>query len=364
MTLPLWGQGGFEFDGQLSLFGNYSPQNDYDVFLGGRYIPEVSYGIQLDSTKLLDFEASANIYGSVLTVPFDTAYWDGHVRPYRAWARYGSEQFEFRLGLQKIDFGSAMLLRPIQWFNQLDPRDPLGLTNGVYGALGRYYFLNNANVWAWVLYGNEQQRGFDFLESNWKLPEAGARGQLPLRQGEIALSYHYRTAQSTEIPCLPAFDRIPEHRLGIDGKWDMEIGFWFEAAVVRASKDLGLLTNQSLFNVGMDYSFGLGNGLNVVLEHLSVGSDDRFLGFANSAHITGSVLSYPFGLFDSLSGFLLYNWTTKDVTASLNYQHQFKKITGYIIAYYNPSITSGFLQNDLINQFSGPGFRLMVVYNH
>ena len=28
----------------------------------------------------------------------------------------------------------------------IDPRDPLQLTNGVWGLLGRYYFMNNANL--------------------------------------------------------------------------------------------------------------------------------------------------------------------------------------------------------------------------
>ena len=111
-----------------------------------------------------------------------------------------------------------MLLRPIQWFNQIDPRDPLQLTNGVYAALGRYYFLNNANIWLWVLYGNEKTRGFDVLESNWKIPEIGTRIQYPIPKGEIALSYHYRTANSINQSFLNPYEKIPEHRIGIDGK--------------------------------------------------------------------------------------------------------------------------------------------------
>ena len=58
-------------------------------------------------------------------------------------------------GLQKINFGSATMLRPLMWFDQVDPRDPLQLTDGVWGVLGRYYFLNNANIWLWGLYGNK-----------------------------------------------------------------------------------------------------------------------------------------------------------------------------------------------------------------
>ena len=39
-------------------------------------------------------------------------------------------------------------------------------TNGVNALLGRYYFNNNANIWLWGLYGNEDPRGFDITQSN------------------------------------------------------------------------------------------------------------------------------------------------------------------------------------------------------
>jgi len=54
--------------------------------------------------------------------------------------------------LQKINFGSATLFRLLMWFDRIDPRDPLKLTDGVYGLLLRYYFHNNTNIWLWGLY--------------------------------------------------------------------------------------------------------------------------------------------------------------------------------------------------------------------
>jgi len=55
------------------------------------------------------------------------------------WIRLSTKQFELRAGLQKINFGSATLLRPLMWFDKIDPRDPLQLTDGVYALLARYY---------------------------------------------------------------------------------------------------------------------------------------------------------------------------------------------------------------------------------
>ena len=360
------GQRKVELQGQFSAIGSYSSDNQMEGFLGARYIPELSYLIPLDSaqTRFFDFEASANINGNTLFSPFDTSSLDGNIQPYRIWARYNAKQFELRVGLQKIDFGSATLLRPIQWFNQIDPRDPLQLTNGVYGILGRYYFLNNANIWLWTLYGNEKTRGFDAVETNKKIPEFGGRIQYPTKRGEIAFSYHHRTANSTNLEFIPQFEKIPEHRFGLDGKWDLKIGLWFETALIYKTKDLGFLTHQTLFNVGTDYTFGIGNGVNVVLEHLAIASDDSFLGVKNTSNITAASINYPLGFFDNIGSVFLYNWTAKNFTFNINYNHQFAKISTFVMAYYNPSTLSGIQQNDLVSQFLGPGIRVMIVYNH
>ena len=352
--------------GQVSLVSSYAPDNELEGFIGARYIPEIDYGIQIDSVKgrSIDFEASANLSGSSLFSLFDDATSQGSLQPYRLWARYSSPQFELRAGLQKIDFGSASLLRPLQWFNQIDPRDPLQLTNGVYGILGRYYFLNNSNVWFWSLIGNTRTRGFDILETNKNIPEFGSRMQYPTKKGEIALSYHYRNAMVDVRLGFPTIDKIPEHRFSIDGKWDLAIGFWFEAAVVHKEVDLGTLTNQVFLNVGADYTFGIGNGLHVVLEHLTTGSDNSVLGFENKANVTGATISYPIGFFDNLSSVYLYNWTSKDIILNMIYNHEFEHISGYLMAFYNPTTAIGFQQNDLVNQFAGPGIRVMLVYNY
>lgn len=140
------------------------------------------------------------------------------------------------MGLQKIDFGSATILRPLQWFNQIDPRDPLQLTNGVYGIMGRYTFLNNANIRIWGLYGNEKARGFDVVPTNNSIPEFGGRIQHPVPKGELAFSYHHRSANTKTLGHVSALNKIPENRIGLDGKWDLGIGLWFEGVYIHKEK--------------------------------------------------------------------------------------------------------------------------------
>lgn len=364
LVMNLQGQNKLVFKGQVSGFSNYSPGYHHNILVGGRYIPELDYTIPIDSVKKIDFEVSANLYGTASFFPSDSAQYNANLTPYRMWARYSGKQFELRAGLQKIDFGSATLLRPMQWFNQIDPRDPLRLTNGVYGVLGRYYFLNNANVWLWALYRNEKPRGFDVIETNKKFPEYGGRVQYPVRKGEIAVSYHHRTANAQIFLPTPDLAQIPENRFGLDGKWDLGVGLWFEATHTIKHKSIGALTNQSLFNLGTDYTFGIGNGLNIVVEHLLMSYDEKPLAFQNPTNITATTFSYPLGLFDNLSLIFYHNWTAKNSAVFVNYAHQFKKMTGYIMPYYNPKVQQGIQQNQLLNTTSGPGIRLMLVYNH
>ena len=364
--VSLGAQTKFQFDGQGSGIVNFSPDNTLDFFAGVRYIPDINYNLLLDSAKSrnLYFEGSVNISGSVGFHAFDTTQVTGDIQPYRIWVRYTGKRTEFRVGLQKIDFGSASILRTLQWFNQIDPRDPLQLTNGVYAGLGRYYFQNNANIWIWALYGNEKTRGFDAVKTYEQIPEFGGRVQYPVPKGEIAVSYHHREADSRELPGIPAYDQIPEDRIGIDGKWDVGIGLWFEGTHIRKSKMVDILTNQTLLNVGMDYTFGIGNGLNATAEHLILSYDKEPLQFKSPENISAVMASYPIALYDNLSLITNYNWPSKDISLFLNYQHQFKKITGYVMAYYNPATQQGIQKNELVQTFSGPGIRLMAVYNH
>ena len=136
--------------------------------------------------------------------------------------------------------------------------------------MGRYTFLNNANIRIWGLYGNEKARGFDVVPTNNSIPEFGGRIQHPVPKGELAFSYHHRSANTTTLGHVSALNKIPENRIGLDGKWDLGIGLWFEGVYIHKEKNVQNLTNQTLLNIGVDYTFPLGTGLNAVLEHMQV----------------------------------------------------------------------------------------------
>jgi hypothetical protein len=352
-------------NGQLSLWANYNNNSSLPVTIGGRYIPAINYGIRTGGNKLIDFEASANLYGTVAFLPFDKATADGSLKPYRLWTRYSSDQFELRLGLQKINFGSASLLRPLMWFDQMDPRDPLHLTNGVWALLARYYFLNNANVWLWGLYGNYDPRAWELIPTNKKIPEFGGRIQFPVPHGEAAFSYHHRNADNRGMILFnDYFEKIPEDRFGFDARWDMVAGFWIEGSWTRKRINIGTLTNQEIFNAGIDYTFGLGNGLYAAYEHLIFSYDQRAFGLANRTSFSLIILSYPTGLFDKLSAIVYFNWTNKTIYNFITWQKQFDNLILYIMGYWNPDAYQLPSQTGSRNLFSGKGIQLMFVFNH
>lgn len=367
LIFPYYGlsQDSLMLKGQLSGWGNLNGNNDLPVWSGVRYIPSLNYSIKKASNRMFDMEVSVNAYGSLGFHPFDTAAVSGKIKPYRLWARYSTSQFELRLGLQKINFGSASMLRPLMWFDQLDARDPLQLTDGVWGLLGRYYFINNANLWLWGLYGNNESKAWETGKTNRHFPELGGRFQTPVPKGEMAVSYHFREADTRNMNAgVIPLAQIPENRLGLDGKWDVGIGLWFEGSWTHKSKNIGIFTNQEILNLGTDYTFGLGNGLNMVFENLFVSYDRKAFDMQNSVFFTGTSLSYPIGMVDNLSTIFYYDWTSRNLYSFLNWKRQFNKISFYIMAFWNPQEYKMPQQNETGNLFAGKGFQLMLVYNH
>ena len=353
------------YRGQFSAWGHYNPDNHYPIQMGGRYIPQLNYGWRLPERKQLDLEASANMYGDSHIRNWDDMDHQGRMKAYRAWVRFSSTQFELRAGLQKINFGSASMLRPLMWFDRLDPRDPLQLTEGVWGLLGRYYFLNNANIWLWGLYGNSDAKGWELMPTRKGVPEFGGRIQMPIPSGEAALTYHYRQADSRRREeVMPVPSGIPEHRIGFDARVDVEVGLWAEGAWVKKMKDLGPYTHQQTINLGADYTFGIGNGLGMTLEHLLATYDETAFAFDDLNHLSALSFNYPVGLFDRLFVLFYHDWTHDHLYSFLNWERQYQAVTLHLMAYWNPIKYNLPLQGSAQNFFAGKGIQIMLVFNH
>ncbi len=352
-------------EGQINSWLSVNPTGDFTAQAGLKFIPSFTIVKQTKRIKY-DSEISVNTYG-MLDFNNKGAEPDGNFKPYRLWIRMSTEQFELRAGLQKINFGSATMLRPLMWFDQIDPRDPLQLTDGVYGILGRYYFLNNANVWIWGLYGNENTKGWEFIPGNKKRPEYGGRLQIPALKGEMALSFHNREvdySRSVFDTSITGLANSNENRLGLDGRWDIGIGLWFESTLLHQDIPEVHLPWRKQINIGIDYTFGIGKGLNVIKEFLYVSATQSAFRFKNNISFSALALRYPVGLLDNITAMVYYDWTNNDWYRFANWQRQYDKISLYLMVFWNPD-EFGIYQNLEDNSlFTGTGLQFMFVFNY
>lgn len=270
---------------------------------------------------------------------------------YRWWAGLMTPQFELRGGLQQLNFGPAQLLRNLRWFDNIDPRDPQKRTRGVTGFLGRYYFLDNTNIWLWGILGEDNPKGLELWPSRRDHWEFGGRLQLPLLAGEVGTAYHVRSLAGVDVD---------EHRFGLDGRWDPGVGLWFEAMTVLTGQPEfpvpGFCRRQVSITIGSDYTFAWGNGLHILGEHAHSGISytDEF-GENTRVRVTALSADYPFGMLDTVILYGFWDWDAEALDAVLSWRRMYD----YLSVYLDVSLTS----RDNNEPESGFEISLRFVYN-
>ena len=352
---------------QVNSWATMNFDNPLRYQLGARFIPELSFE-RSQGDLSFDAQFSFNTMGSL-----DYREWDNtgsfeKFSPYRMWARVSGTRFVVRLGLQKINFGSAMMLRPLMWFDRIDPRDPLQLTDGVYALLGRYYFKNNANIWLWGLVGNDETKGWEAIPSANKEPEFGGRFQFPLSTGEMAFSFHHRNADLDEFyNDTVALEQqvFSQNRYALDGKWDVGVGLWFEYVLEHnnIARETYPLQYQHAANIGMDYTFPWGNGLTVSTEFFYVSQSDVLFGSDINAEVSALSVNYPLGLTDQISAIVYYSWEDESWYRFVSLQRTYDYWSFYLMTFWNPDQFGIYNLEDNRNLFTGEGFQVMTVYN-
>ncbi|MFQ5864925.1 MAG: outer membrane lipoprotein-sorting protein [bacterium] len=328
-----------DLQGQLSGWTYLRESSLSESQFGLRYIPTLSVEKRINDELVVDSELSLKTFGSGTFDSPDEMVDNGEVKTYRLWLRFSASQFEVRVGLQKINFGSATLLRPLMWFDRIDPRDPLQLTDGVYGLLGRYYFLNNANVWLWGLYGNDETKGWEAIPTDDQSVEYGGRFQYPVGSGEIALTYHHRKADLSKSPLsliVAGDSTISENRLALDGKWDLEIGLWFEGVVIHQNSEVTSFEYRNFFTLGADYTFSIGTGLHVLGEHLLFAMADEPFGTDESINLSALLMDYNLGLLDRLIAIVYYDWDNRQFFRYASWGRIYDNWSFYVNTFWNP----------------------------
>jgi hypothetical protein len=252
------------------------------------------------------------------------------------------------------------------WFDHIDPRDPLQLTDGVYGLLGRYYFQNNANAWLWVLWGNDKTKGWETVPTARKVPEFGGRMQFPVPKGEVAVSYHHRTANvaaALDPANIHGTKNYPEDKIGLDGKWDIGPGVWAEYSLTHSRFDSAYFQPWTkLFTLGIDYTFSLGNGLYAASEFFRYSSAGEIFNAGVNQTFSSLTVNYPVGI-NKIGSIIYYNWTDKSWYRFINLQRQSDNWTYYLFLFWNPVKFAIYNNISGNNMFSGKGVQFMAVFN-
>jgi len=355
-----------DFRGQVSGWLTIPLESGRGFPVGVRYLPVFSLKTPVSTAWNFDVEASANIYS---TIDIKSG-WDSlksEAKLYRLWARLSSERFEARLGLQKIEFGSARLLRPLMWFDRVDPNDPLQLTDGVTGLLLKYTFQNNSAVWAWGLAGNNARKGWESFPTRPETVEFGGRAQIPALGGELGLTFHHRRLDAFNglIP-VDANERasVPETRIGLDGYWDVGPGIWFEAVFTKQNFAVTSNRCQKAVNLGLENTFAVGRGFTVLAEHLLIQSSPAFWETGSSRSLSALSLDYPLGLLDRVRLMVFRDWKSGDWYRLATWQRTYDRLSLFVIGFWNPETYGLYGGSAGTNLFGGRGIYFMVAWNH
>jgi hypothetical protein len=282
---------------------------------------------------------------------------DNAEKPYRMIVRYTTLHTETQLGLQQLNFGPAQLLRSLMWFDRVDPRDPLKLTNGVYALRYKYNFLDNSLVWLWCLYGNTDNKGYELLPTARHTPELGGRIQVPVLSGEMAATFHYRNVDAM------LYD-YREHRYAVDGRWDLGVGLWFESVWQRNISNMPVAKWNRMTTIGADYTIPVGSGIYLLAEHMTTATSNLFWNTDQSRQISALMATYSLGAMDNITLQEYYDWHNTNLYQYVQFQRNYDNLSINVAVFHFPENNGSVFLSGKPYGTSGYGAQLMLTYNH
>ena len=241
---------------------------------------------------------------------------------YRAWLRLSAKQTDLRIGLQRLNFGSASIIRPLQWFDKLNPLDVLESTDGVQAALMKSYFPNNSTLWAWAILADGQLKGSEAVPTKDDDIELGGRYQLPFLSGEAAISANHRRLAA----------KLYENRVGFDMRVDTFAGLWVENSLSNTNDMSPEWALQSM--LGTDYTFDIGNGLYAVLETGINHSSNALNKLQIEDTRSALMINYPLGLLDAVIYLSSVEWEAEQYTQSFVFRRSYDSLVLELSASY------------------------------
>jgi len=328
LTGQLWG---------LGVYGNDPAARHHNTtgLLG--YIPTFSAA----AGEAIDMEWALRL--SVNSTGAYQSELESLTKQHRLWARYSVEKLEIRAGLQKMAFGPGMLLRPLAWYDTLDPRDPTGQTDGVEALRVRYFGGDNWSLAGWVNRLNDE---FDMA--------SGGRLELTTPSTEIGITFHYQAADTNLFTYQVAgFGR---QRIAFDLRYDGFIGAWTEVVYGHGSS-VDMSTDVLQIMIGGDYTLGIGQGIFLLNENLY--SRDSNADIDPSA-ISMLMASISLGFIDQFTAIVLIDWDGQQAFNYLRWSRVYDSWSFNLMVGANPGRSGA---EGPLSSF-GESIQLMLIYNH
>jgi hypothetical protein len=124
------------------------------------------------------------------------------------------------------------------------------------------------------------------------------------------------------------------------------------------------LSYQRQTNVGVDYTFDIGNGLGAIAEHFTLCTSKKAFVSGQGVSMTALSLNYPIGLLDDLTGMIYYDWDNKNGYRFISWQRKYDNWSFYLMCFWNPDQYQLFQTSTINNLYAGKGLQILVVFNH
>tara|TARA_Y100001970_G_scaffold268372_1_gene359565 strand:- start:8927 stop:9952 length:1026 start_codon:yes stop_codon:yes gene_type:complete len=323
----------FQHNGQLWI--DYNSDNEIASYVAG-YIPEFN----MQNNK---FEIS---YSNKIIIENS----DYNNQDYRYWFRYKNNIIDLKIGLQKISFGSAFILRNLNWFDSIDFRNTTNQTIGQKALQLKYFSKMNYNFNFWAIPDNNNDVSY------------GSRLEFSNKFGNYGLvfykdntNYNHSVINMPQIISnqgfLVDFLQLKENeRIGIDYRYDGIFGLWLESSYIKSINSFNLLNSMNFATMGIDYTVNIYNGIYVLYELMSY----KFEAIDNSVldgHISSLMIQYPIGILYDLSFIRIFDNQIKDTYSLI------RLITTY--DYFTVNYSYSFNPSEY-----GDNFQVKIIYNY
>ena len=317
------------------------------------YIPTVSYKKDLTNNNFIDLEW-AHKFGKIYAGDYSIGNLDS---PYRLWFRYSSDRIEARLGLQKISFGPAVILRSLSWFDTIDIKDPTGQTDAVEAFRLRIFPSNSIGLWLWSI--NNAQDTLSF----------GGRTELSINAGELGFTYHRdQSALLQNIGQSPIYISSAHQRIAFDYRYDGYVGFWIETAGILSKSQNNVDPNRfTLFTAGVDYTIPIGPGVLVMVENMNLREFSTVTDSSKTHNYTAFMASLPVNMLVQLMFISQVDWDNNSVYNFLRCGITYDRFSVNLILSSSPKRSDYDIAEEYLPKTAsgfGIGAQIMLVYNH